>query len=396
MGLGRNAILLLLLVNGGAARNAQPACVLNSAKMPESWRPSGGIQRTLRASPWSNGESEDAASAVEAGLGELADFFARKPAAALALRDNAVEPLIDISYSAANMPRLRARARTSARTVLVQLLTPYLSRDPSSASCKEFPALIDLAIYSHALLPKADRRISLMVTLTNAAYRACGSLPAAIGYDYRRTLAEVNVPRDDIWNLVMWSITLTDAQVVPGLEVSPEAGDLAPALWHFVDHYQLAGARSDPDGASDKNFYDTAYLATHIAYIPTGYGRYPIYIADSPGLYSFLRENFYAVLQMGELDLTAEFVDALRQYGCTERNDLQVRDGTRYLLKLFHSAEDHWMAYREPGEPAQIDDYDAVHKAWTGISGVRARVPERAMPGTYGGVIRHWLGDRKG
>jgi hypothetical protein len=393
MRLVRNAILLLLLVNGGTARSAEPRCVLNPAMMRENWRPSGSVRRGIPDSPWSDGEAKDAARAVQVGLSELTDFFARKPAAVMALRDNAVEPLIDVSYSAANMPRLQTRARDSARAVLVQLLTPYLTHETHSANCKEFPGLIDLAIYSHALLPKADLRISQMVALTNAAYHACDSLPAAVGYDYRRTLAEPNVSRGDIWNLVMWSITWTDAQVVPGLEVPPEASDLAPTLWHFLEHYQLAGARSYQNGALDKNFYDTAYLATHIAYIPTGYGRYPIYMADSPELYSFLRENFYAVLQMGELDLTSEFVDSLRQYGCTEQNDQQVRDGTRYLLRLFHSAGNHWMAYREPGEPSEISDYDAVHKAWTGISGVRARVAERAAPGTYGAVIRRWLGD---
>src|SRR5690348_14335108 len=138
MGLGRSAILLLLLSNGGATRSAEPACVLNPARMPESWRPAGSIQRSLRASPWSSSEAKDAAHAVEAGLGEITDFFARKPAAVLALRDNAVEPLIDISYSAGNMPRLQTRARDSARAVLSRLLTPHLARDANSASCKEF------------------------------------------------------------------------------------------------------------------------------------------------------------------------------------------------------------------------------------------------------------------
>jgi hypothetical protein len=271
------------------------------------------------------------------------------------------------------------------------LVAPYLVRDVNSAKCKEFSALVDLAIYSNALLPKRDTQITRMVALTNAAYRACGSLPAAIGYDYQRTLAAPNVSRNDLWNLVMWSITLTDAQLLPGIDLPPSASDLPPTLWHVLQNYPLGGARAYKDGACDKDFYDTAYLATHVAYIPTGYGRYAIYIADSPALYSFLRENFYAVLQMGELDLVSEFVDAFRQYGCTERNDLQVRDGTRYLLKLYHSAGDRWMAYREPGEPAAISDYDAVHKAWTGISGLRARVPEPAAPGTYGAVVRRWL-----
>jgi hypothetical protein len=95
---------------------------------------------------------------------------------------------------------------------------------------------------------------------------------------------------------------------------------------------------------------------------------------------------------MGELDLVAELVDSLRQYGCTPENDLQVRDGTRYLLDIFHDGGDRWMAYREPGETdADVDAYDLVHKAWTGVLGVRPRVLEPADPGTYGGVVRRWL-----
>lgn len=246
-------------------------------------------------------------------------------------------------------------------------------------------------IYSRALLPANDARIGHLVALTNAAYHACGSLSAVMGYDYDRKLAGRELSTDDVWDLVMWSITLTDAQLVPGLELPDEARDLPPTLWRFLAHYPLVGARAYPKGALDERFYNTAYLVTHIAYIPTGYGRYPIYIADAPNLYRFLRENFYAVLDMNELDLLAEFVDLFRQYGCTEQTDLQVRDGTRYLLKLFHASDDHWMSYRGPHEPAQVGEYDIVHKAWTGMAGVRARVPEPAATGTYGGVVRQWL-----
>jgi len=392
MGLTRSAILLLLLTCGCATRSPEPLCVLAPAAIPESWRPSGEVHKSLSAAPWSADEAKDAAYAVKRGLDELSDLFSSRPTTVRALAGDAVEPLIDASYAAANMPALQIAARDQARRVLILFLAPYLGRSSDSATCNEFSYLVTLTIYSHALLPSGDVRTPLMVALTNVAYQACGSFPAAIGYDYHRTLAGENVSTNDIWNLVMWSITLTDAQLVPGLELPPEARDLPPALWHFLAHYSLAGARAYPDGALDKRFYDTAYLATHIAYIPTGYGRHPIYIADAPDLYRFLRQNFYAVLEMGELDLVAEFVDLFRQYGCTEQNDLQVRDGTRYLLKLFHSAGDHWMAYRERYEPAKTSDYDAVHKAWTGMSGVRVRVPEPAKLGTYGGIVRGWLG----
>ena len=39
--------------------------------------------------------------------------------------------------------------------------------------------------------------------------------------------------------------------------------------------------------------------------------RPDIAIADAPWLYRFLRENFYAVMEMGELDLTADEKAAL-------------------------------------------------------------------------------------
>lgn len=375
-----------------AAKSSQPLCVLSPATMPADWQPFGRVHQSLSAAPWSSAETSDAAHAVKMGLDELSDFFANRPAAVLSLADDAVEPFIDASYAAANMPDLRIAARDQACRMLTPLLAPYLGRSTELATCGEFSSLLSLTIYSHALLTADDTRTRLFVGLTNAAFLACGSLPAAMGYDYHRKLAASHLSTDEVWDLVMWSITLTDAQLVPGLELPGEARDLPPMLWRFLAHYPLIGARAYPNGASNSQFYDTAYLATHIAYIPTGYGRHAIYVADAPELYRFLRENFYPVLEMGELDLVAEFVDLFRQYGCTEKNDLQVGDGSRYLLQLFHAAGDRWMAYRRPDEPAKISDYDAIHKAWTGMAGVRVRVPEPAKPGTYGETVRGWLG----
>jgi hypothetical protein len=300
--------------------------------------------------------------------------------------------VIDSSYAASNMPDLQMEARDLARRNLTQLLAPYLARASVTATCREFSPLLALTIYARALLPSDDTRTSMMVALTNAAYRTCGSLTAAMGNDYRQRLAADHPSIDDIWDLVMWSITFTDAQLIPGLNMPAEARELPPTLWRFLEHYSFVSANAYPEGARNRTFYDTAYLATHIAYIPTGYDRHPIYIADAPWLYRFLRENFYAVLSMGELDMVAEFVDLFRQYGCSEEDDLQLRDGTRYLLKLFHAAGDRWMAHREPDEPANTGDYNEVHKAWTGMAALRVRVPEPARPGTYGGVIRQWLG----
>jgi hypothetical protein len=62
------------------------------------------------------------------------------------------------------------------------------------------------------------------------------------------------------------------------------------------------------------------------------------------------------------------------------------------MLNLFHSYGDDWMAYPEPRMAGMdVEHYDLIHKAWTGIASVRVRVPEPADPGTYGGQVRRWL-----
>jgi hypothetical protein len=387
-----SAIAALLLVGGCATTPpSEPLCVLSAAAMPESWRPSAELRETLGAQPWSPNEAKDARHAVRSGFDELQSFFAKKPEAVMDLGTDAVEVAIDVSYAASNMPALQAAARGLARRNLAPLLAPFSARDPGSIGCGEFSSLLALAIYANALLPAGDPRTHRMITLTNAGAHACRSLNGAIGYDYRDRL-HAGATTGEIWDLVMWSITLTDAQTIPNLDLPAGASALPPALWRFLGSYPLVAASDFTDRARNPKFYDTAYLVTHIAYLPTGYGRYPIYIEDAPWLYRFLRENFYSVLRMGELDLVAEFVDLFRQYGCTEENDMQLRDGTRYLLKLFHQAGNRWMAYREPNEPADTGAYNEVHKAWTGISAVRVRVPDPVLPGTYGAVVRGWLG----
>ena len=290
------------------------------------------------------------------------------------------------------MPALKASALQEARAVLTPLLRSYLESPIAQVSCNQYSSLLSFTIYAHTLLPPTDPRTGEMIRRTNIALHDCGSIEAAMKTDYRRTLANAYASTDALFDLAMWSISFTDAQTITGLELPPDAQALPPALWQYIRRYSFPTAYDHTEGAANPMFYDAAYLATHLAYIPTGYGRYPIYIEDAPNLYRFLRENFYAVLAFGELDLTAEFVDLFRQYGCTEQNDLQLRDGTRYLLKLFHGAGDHWMAYREPGSTSQPSDYDLIHAAWTGMSAVRARVPEPAAMGTYGGVVRAWLG----
>jgi hypothetical protein len=395
----RSALLLPLLLCGETTGGAAPAerlplCVSGIAAMPESWRPPAAIVAGLSDTLWSDAEAKDAAFAVQRGLDELKEFFAGHPDRVRALGADAVESVIDAGYGASSPSAFRDAARELARQNLLVLVAPVLLRASPTPSCRDYSSLLQLAIHAQALLDTGDARTAAMVSLANAAFRACGSFEDALGTDYRRTLADDRAAVDDVWDLVMWSIMLTDAQTVPGIALPQEARDLPAAVWRYINRYRLPNATAFPGGVGDHTFYDTAYLATHMAYIPTGYGRYALKPADAPNLYRFLRENFYAVMEFGELDLTAEFVDLFREYGCTEQNDRQLRDGTRYMLKLFHSAHERWLSYREPNERADTGSYNIVHKAWTGMAAVRARVPENPAPGTYGGIVRAWLGDQ--
>ncbi len=110
---------------------------------------------------------------------------------------------------------------------------------------------------------------------------------------------------------------------------------------------------------------------------------------------------WFAEAPLGELDLVAEFVDSLKQYGCTEANDLQVRDGTRYLMRLFHADGDSWLAHTEnrlsaAASNTNSDDHDeTMHKVWTAMLSIRPRTPSPIEPHTCAAVVRRWLKARQ-
>jgi hypothetical protein len=385
------SLLPLILLTSCAAPEGSP-CVLAPDQMPESWRPSDTLQQTLVREPWSESEAAEATFSIRKGIEEMIELYEQKPKAAGDLWEDSVASLIEVTYASANSAEVDELARDGARENLTTLIQPFLGREPGTVQCSDFGSVLPLAIHAHNQYQANDVRVGHMVELANAALTQCASLSTAMELDYEPMLASGEASLGDAFDLMVWSLLLIEAQVVPGLDVPAEARELPARAWRFFQDYPLPGAAEFPEGSTDEQFIETAYLATHIAYIPTGNHRFPIYVEDAPNVYDFHRENFYPVLQMGELDLVAEFVDSLRQYGCTPENDLQVRDGTRYLLNVFHTGGDRWMAYREPGQTDQdVDDYDLVHKAWTAVLGVREREIEQPEPGTYGGVVRGWL-----
>jgi len=296
-----------------------------------------------------------------------------------------VEVFIDASYGAEAMPIFQERAQSQARQMLGVVVAPYLI-SKERYDCGRWAELVTLVVYQWALDPQGEATTQL-VESANQAWATCENLTEAMGSSFRDTLADPKAHNDAIYDLVMWSITLTEAQLVPSLDLAPDAPSLLPLLWKYLANYPIPEARHKKNGANDPAAYDGAYLATHIAYIPTGYGRHPITREMAPWLYRYLRANFYSVLEMGELDLVGEFVDLFRQYGCSEHNDRQLRDGSRHLLELYAAAGQRWMSHRESYETPESNPYDLIHKPWTAVAGLRLRTPLPSQKGNYGDVV---------
>jgi len=385
-------ILSLVLSSGCLAESPDPLCVLDPAQMPIGWRPSAELQKSLNPAPWSPNEAKDAKSAIESGLDEMIGYFKQKPSAVQNLWDDSIRALIQVTYSSANKPEFDAKIRDAARNNLTALITPYLNRNPDWAICDEFEHLLPLAILVHRFYSANNTRTVVVTKRTNAAYRACGSLEAAMENDLQEILADKEARPEDLFELYIWCLLFIEAELYPDIELPAETRKFGPVLWKYFETYRLAGASQFENGARDEKFIKIADLAHHMAHIPSGAHRFPLYMEDKPDLYRFHRENFYLVLQSGDLDLSASFVDTLRQYGCSAENDVQVRDGTRYLLKVFHDHNDRWMDYRRDGESnADLDDYDLIHHPWKAALGLRVRQQEQPNPGTYGGIVRRWL-----
>ena len=388
-------LLSLGLSSASMAETPDPLCVPDPDQMPANWRPPAALQKSLNPAPWSESEAKDAEAAIKSGLDEMINYFKQNPEAVQNLWDDSVEALIQVTHASANQPEFDAKARDAARENLTALITTYIDLDPDWAICREFNVLLPVAIFAHRLYSAEDTLRDVITKRTNAAYSDCGSLEDAISIDFQSILADKEAHPDnveDLFDLYLWSLWFIEAELYPDIELPAETRKFSQEAWKYFQTYKLAKASEFEDGVKDKDFIKIANLATRIAQIPSGAHRFPLYVEDKPDLYRFYRENFYSVMQSGELGVFASFVDSLRQYGCTAENDVQVREGSRYLLKAFHDSKDRWMNYRMKDEAdVELDENDLLQLPWKAILGLRSRQWEQPKPGTYGGIVRRWL-----
>ncbi len=412
VGVGVSGNVLSSLRRQELISNPPSMCINDPLLMPRSWRGDIYEEEIFHDSgePWSKEEQIECDEAANRGLDELIGFFQNASDKRIEkLGVDAVNSLVDyVVGSSRQAPKFHKKVLKEAIRVLKITSRKYvrLEVDPEDYEyCDNDEAyrMMKLLGYAHDLSnylsPKIDEelklvRSKLLDNLQNTIF-ACGDLGNLLGDKYwREKIEDKSLDSGEVyvWNLS--SIALAHCLTIPELSMPAETGEFVVKVWRYFYDYEIpsyADFEEERDNRSATgSWVDMAYLATHVAYIPTGYGRHYQYLKESPHLYHFCRENFYAAMQEGGHDLAAEFVDMLKIYGCTEENDIQVRHGVRYIMSLYKDAGNSFINHHEEGE--RVNDYNLVHKPWTGIAAVwhydRKLSFEPEVPGSYGNTFR--------
>ena len=366
-------------------------CFPNMDDMPEEWQPPKEMSFSVSSEPWSDGEQLSADLAVMAAYWQMYNLYSGlNETDIVKLWYNGVEAFLDSAYAGDMMPELEERSLQEAVRILKILSKKYVEGDDAPlAVCKRAMKYMDLVTYAHTLLQRLPDDASLrvlehkLVSRAEKALQDCGSLAAVVGYDPVEEMSKRNQPDDVVFKWVLNSIVFTDALSNPKL-VPLKGTDLYVAdTWEYLKHYRFPPVSSFPEKYDSTKFSDYAYLATHSAYVPTGFGRHQLKVEDAPWLFKYLRENFYNAMLSGDIDLLSEFLDVYRTYGCTESSDAQLRHGARFLLHYYKANGYNWVP-----SGAKYSNYDTLHASWTGMSGLRRRVLEPVLPGSYGAAFR--------
>jgi len=263
----------------------------------------------------------------------------------------------EIAESSPN-PQIRTRARATARKYARHVVKTLLAPGNTPLDHRDLVDLIDL-LSEAGPLALDKRRLQARAVRGLKKHR---SFKALHGVAFRKL---PTASEDDVFDTMMSAYSVAKAEAACGKAFAVRPG-LAKML-AFIKGREFISAAADT--SDDKGtFQDHAYLATHVAYILSNYGRLRLRRSDAPWVYRYLRANFAAVLADKDLELVAEFVDIFRSLGRSEADDPDVRAGTAFLLKA-QNADGSWGPWR-----SEEDAYDAIHYTWCAVSGLRRRV----------------------
>jgi len=389
----------------GEKPNPPGICINDPNLMPLSWRaPEDRLPFEDDGSPWTEEEEELAKEAADKGLDELISFFDEVDDDRIRrLGTDAINSIFDYVIGSGNMPVFHQRALNAAIRVL-RISSKYFAGPDASGSSRDCESMYNkfkLSGYANRLHQEDPENEGLkklrdeLVTNLNLSIHECdNSLDDIMENDeetWREALQDKERGESDVYSWAMWAIAITECLIIKDLRLPEDAPDFVADVWRYFKNYEL------PDyerGFEDERgtWVQLAYLATHLQFVPTGYGRHYCYMKDAPHLYHFYRNNFFVAYRRGGHDLVAEFIDMLATYGCTPKNDIQVRHGVRYVLSMYKEAGHSFVKHRERWEDRVLNDYSRIHKPWTGIASVMLQgCFEPELPGSYGHAFRQTL-----
>jgi hypothetical protein len=104
-------------------------------------------------------------------------------------------------------------------------------------------------------------------------------------------------------------------------------------------------------------------LVTHVVYTTNDYDARPLSPAELPEEFAFLKAHALDREVLGDGEMLGEFMDSLRGFGMTLKDEVIQRGFTELLSK--QNPDGSW------GDMKSGDIYDRYHPTWTAIDGLR-------------------------
>lgn len=104
------------------------------------------------------------------------------------------------------------------------------------------------------------------------------------------------------------------------------------------------------------------YAITHVIYTLDDYGRYQLSTAWLPEEFNYLKAHLSQTARQGDVETLGEFMDTLRAFGMSEKDDL-IRSAVDYELS-HQNADGSWGALSQ-------GPYGRYHSTWTAVDGLR-------------------------
>jgi len=384
-------------------RNPAGLCINDPKLMPKNWRAPHDVNFEDDGSPWTEEEQKLSKEAEEKGLDELIEFFDTADEDRIRkLGTDAINSLFDYVIGSGDAPKFHQKALDSAIKVLYISTKMLVGEEVAdfATECSHMYQKFKITGYGNRLQLEQPDDAELkelqdeLVENLNESIHACSDdLNEVLDNDvpWRVSLRNKNKGESEVYNWAMWAIAITECLVIHELDLPEDSPDFVADVWRYFEDYGLPDYHEDFEDDRG-SWVELAYLATHLQFVPTGYGRHYHYVKDAPYLYHFYRDNFFVAFERGGHDLVAEFIDMIGTYGCTVENDIQLRHGVRYMLHLYKEAGHSFVKHRERWESRILEDYDRIHKPWTGIASVMTESCfEPEVPGSYGHAFRQAL-----